>query len=147
MNLVRRNQMFPLPAFQPIQQAMNSIFGRDVDRVFDTYEGLGIWTPPVEIYEASDNVVLVAELPGFEKDEVDISIQDNQLTLSGERKAPEGRDYHRSERWYGRFERSLALPNSVDPDGVKARLQNGILTVTLPKREEARPRQIPVTVK
>lgn len=145
MNLVRRNQ-FPWPAFQPIQQAMNSVLGRGFDRVFDNYEGLGIWTPPVEVYETADTVVLVAELPGFQKDEVDISIEHNQLTLSGERKAPEGREYHRSERWYGRFERSLVLPNSIDPDGIKAQLQNGILTVTLPKRAEAKPRQIPVSV-
>jgi HSP20 family protein len=70
------------------------------------------------------------------------------LTLSGERKEPEeeGRNYHRNERWYGRFERSFQLPASYDVNKVKAELRNGILTVTLPKREEAKPRQISVTV-
>ena len=106
------------------------------------------WSPPVEIYEADEKLVFLLELPGFEKDQVSISFESGQLTFSGERKAgdQEGRNYHRNERWYGRFERSFQLPVSADAEKITANLHNGLLKVVIPKKEEAKARQISVEV-
>ena len=106
------------------------------------------WAPPVEIYETGEELVILAELPGLARKEIDISLDGGQLTLSGERHAPEedGRNYHRSERFYGRFERSFQLAASYDSGKIQADLRNGILTVRLPKKEEAKPRRISISV-
>jgi HSP20 family protein len=105
------------------------------------------WAPPVDIYETGDELTLVAEVPGLEQKEIDISFDNGLLILSGERKAEkdENRTYHRNERWYGRFERSFQMPASYDAEKIKAQLRDGILTVQLPKKEEAKPRQITIS--
>ena len=91
-------------------------------------------------YETENQLVIQAELPGFEKDEIHVSFENGQLSLSGERQAEESKDrtYHRNERWYGRFERTFQLSSVFDPGKIKASLKDGVLTLTLPKREEAK---------
>jgi HSP20 family protein len=105
------------------------------------------WHPAVDIFEDKDAVKIVAELPGVKPDDVKLSLESNLLTIRGEKKqeAEERSErVHRYERSYGSFERAFALPSTVDGEKISAEYQNGILTVTVPKAERARPREIPV---
>jgi HSP20 family protein len=107
------------------------------------------WTPACDIYETGKAIFIKAELPGLKKEEVNVSVENNVLTISGERKFVEetGRDnYHRVERAYGEFIRSFTLPQFVDAPRITAEFKEGILVLTLPKREEAKPKQIEVRV-
>jgi HSP20 family protein len=107
------------------------------------------WAPPVDIYENGDNLVLKAELPGIDPKDVEIRVEDNTLYLKGERKFEKEvkeQNYHRVERSYGNFTRSFSLPNSIDSDKVQAEYKDGILTLTMPKREEAKPKTIKINV-
>lgn len=108
------------------------------------------WAPPVDVFENADAIKLVAELPGVKVDDVKISLENNRLTLRGEKKqiAEEKTEkVHRYERAYGAFERTFTLPGIVDNERIQANYQDGILTVTLPKAERAKPREIPVSSK
>ena len=108
------------------------------------------WTPAVDVYENKDSVVVKAELPGLDPKEVEISIEDGTLYLKGERKSEseDQRDgYHRLERSYGSFARAFTLPDSVDPEKVSAEYKDGLLSVTLPKREESKPKKVKIAVK
>ncbi len=102
--------------------------------------------PAVTVYETQDEYVFQAELPGWTREQVSINFENQSLTLSGKRELPqaEGRQYHRVEGFYGQFSRSFSVPGLVDAGRVEAQLKDGVLTVHLPKREEARPRQIEV---
>ena len=106
------------------------------------------WTPALDLYQSNDNVVAVVELPGMRKEDIEISLQDNMLTISGERTGgrSDGENAERTERFYGKFRRSITLPTQVDAGKVGASYKDGILTVTLPKAEEAKPKQIKVNV-
>ena len=107
------------------------------------------WAPPVDIYENGDSLVLKAELPGINPDDVEVRVEDNTLYLKGERKFEKEvkeENYHRVERAYGSFARTFSLPNSIDSDKVAANYKDGVLTLTLPKREEAKPKSIKITV-
>lgn len=109
----------------------------------------GSWAPAVDIYEQEGNIVLKAEVPGVDPKDVGILVENNVLTLRGERKFDEDvkkESYHRVERSYGTFTRSFTLPNVVDVDKIKAEHKDGVLRVTLPKKEEAKPRQIQINV-
>ena len=109
----------------------------------------GAWVPAVDIFEQADGIRILAELPGVRADNVKISLEGNTLTIHGtkEQVAEERAErVHRYERAYGAFDRTFTLPDSVDPAGIKAAYENGVLTVTLPKAEMAKPRQIPVEV-
>jgi len=128
-----------------------SVLSDELDRLFNLpLNGTAnSWLPPLDLYEDGDHLVLKAELPGMKKEEIDISLQGDVLTLSGERKEEEvynKGDTHRSERFLGRFERTLALPYVVNSANVQASYKNGVLTVTLPKAEEAKAKQIEVKV-
>jgi HSP20 family protein len=106
------------------------------------------WSPALDLYESGDHFVAVAELPGMRKDAIDISLHDGSLTISGERKRESdknGEAAQRTERYVGTFRRSIVLPTRVDPSKVTATYQDGILKVTLPKAEEAKPKQIQVS--
>jgi HSP20 family protein len=108
------------------------------------------WAPAVDIYETADSIVLKAELPGVDPKDVDVRIEENRLYLKGERrfeKEVKEENYHRVERSYGSFARSFALPNSIAADKVTAEYKDGVLSLTLPKREEAKPKAIKVEVK
>jgi HSP20 family protein len=114
----------------------------------DEEMSLGSWLPPVDIAEDKDKITLTAELPGFKENQIEIQMEGGVLTLRGERKFEEekdGRNFHRVERSYGQFVRSFTLPNNVDRDSVKANFADGLLKVELPKREEAKPRQIKIS--
>jgi HSP20 family protein len=103
--------------------------------------------PAVDIYEDKDSFVVKAELPGMKKEDIDVSLHDGSLSISGERKGEmENAEVYRSERFFGRFQRTVILPTPVNTAGINAQYKDGILTVTLPKTEEAKPKQIDVQV-
>ena len=107
------------------------------------------WTPALDLYQNNDNVVAVVELPGMRKEDIEISLHDGMLTIGGERKSENGANGEnatRTERFTGKFRRSITLPTRVDANKVNATYKDGILTVTLPKAEEAKPKQIQVNV-
>jgi HSP20 family protein len=109
----------------------------------------GAWVPAVDIYETKDAIVLNVELPGVSKEEISLEVKDNTLTLRGEKKMEKDvkeESYHRMERTYGSFMRAFTLPSTVQQEKVKARFKDGILEVSIPKAEEARPKQIKVDV-
>ena len=121
---------------------------RELDRVFEP-ENIGTgWRPlATDVVESSDDVRVTMEIPGIDPSEIDITIDNNVLRISGEKRAArsEGEGAYRlTERRYGRFERSFVLPRDVRSDAVDASYENGVLTVTLPKREEAKPRKVEV---
>jgi HSP20 family protein len=108
------------------------------------------WSPSVDIYETENELVLKADLPDVELKDIDVRVENQTLTLAGERKFEKkdaAKGYHRLERSYGNFVRSFAVPSSFDTDQINASYKNGVLSVTLPKKEAAKPRQIKVEVK
>jgi len=108
------------------------------------------WLPSVDVFEDKESLKIVAELPGLKPEDVKITLENSTLTLRGEKKqvAEEKTErVHRYERSYGSFERSFSLPNTVDTDKVAASFENGVLTITLPKAEKAKPREVSVSVK
>jgi HSP20 family protein len=146
--MVRRDPFSELRAVQnDFSRALNSVF----PRMFSGEEVLGgNWAPKVDIYEDENSIVLEADLPGIKPEEFKLSIENFKLTLSGERKFEEedrGENYHRVERSYGTFTRTFTLPSTVNVDEVHADFNNGVLRVTLPKREEVKAREIKVEVK
>ena len=109
----------------------------------------GAWNPVVDIYETQNQIVVEAELPGVNPDDVMVSVENNTLTLQGERKfekKAEGDNFYRVERSYGSFSRSFTLPPTVTSENAEAEFQNGILKLSLAKREEAKPRRIEIKV-
>lgn len=123
---------------------------REFDRAFET-EGNGsaaTWAPPMDVVETSDEVLCHIEVPGLTPDDIDIRVQDNMLVVAGEKKAyndeqKEG-GFRSIERRYGRFERSFTLPRTIDTTNVKARHENGVLTIVLPKVEASKPRRVEI---
>jgi HSP20 family protein len=110
---------------------------------------LSLWAPEVDIHETQDALVLEADLPGLEEKDLDIRVENNMLTIRGERKFEKKvseENYLRVERSYGSFCRSFSLPHTVNAEQIQANYRNGVLTVRLPKREEAKPKQIKVSV-
>jgi len=108
------------------------------------------WSPAVDIYETENELVLKADLPDVEQKDIDVRVENQTLTIAGERKFEKKEDnkgFHRIERSYGNFVRSFAVPNSLDTEHIGAHYHNGVLSVTLPKKEAAKPRQIKVEVK
>jgi HSP20 family protein len=106
------------------------------------------WTPALDLYQNNDSVIAVVEIPGMRKEEIDISLHDGMLTIAGERQSSlgEGENAERTERLSGKFRRSVTLPTRVDAGKVSASYKDGILTVTLPKAEEAKPKKVEVTI-
>jgi HSP20 family protein len=136
-----------------VDNLFNLAFGRLADsnvenrRESQLLEG---WFPAVDVYEDKDALLVKAELPGLKKEDIEISLQEGFLILSGERKQEEkqeGAELYRSERWVGRFQRSINLPCKVEAEKIKATYNEGVLAVTLPKAEEAKPKQIQVSFK
>jgi HSP20 family protein len=105
------------------------------------------WEPTVDIFEDKDNITVRAELPGMRKEDISVSLDGNTLTISGERKREDEQregDTYRAERFFGRFQRSITLPRAVDQQKIQATYRDGVLTIKLPKSEEAKPKQIDV---
>jgi HSP20 family protein len=128
-----------------MNRVLNEAFGRSSNDESAWFAGA--WTPPVDIYETDEALILKAELPGFTKDDINIELKDSTLLIKGERKheadVKEG-NYHRMERAYGAFQRSFMLPTTVDREQVKASYKDGILELRLPKVQAAQPKRIAV---
>ncbi len=149
-NIIRRNPFFELTS---LQDRMNQLFNQP----FGGFENFGreqqlapeSFLPPVDISEDDHNITLQAEIPGVKQEDLNITLENNVLTISGERKFKEEEkkeNFHRIERRYGKFTRSFTLPASVDPENVNAVFENGLLKITLAKREEFKPKQITIGV-
>lgn len=133
------------------------LFGikRDLDRFLGRWDddeeaSMALWRPAVDIYESEENMVLRAELPGMAKEDVKINVENNVLTLRGERKFDsevKKENYQRIERAYGSFCRSFTLPTNIDKSKIEASFKDGVLEVTMPKSEEAKPKEIDIKVK
>jgi HSP20 family protein len=137
----------PFRELSSIQNELNRLFGR----TFGTEEGQDVrtaeWVPALDVAETEDRFVITAELPGVKPDEVDISVENSVLTITGERKfysETKEEDFHRIERRFGSFARSITLPSVADPERIQASFDDGVLTVEIPKREEAKPRKIQI---
>jgi HSP20 family protein len=152
MSLIRYQDSHPalwqsLDRWSGLRDELNMLFelpfGSNFGPQMQLFSG---WTPALDLYQNNDNVVAVVELPGMRKEEIDIALHDGTLTVSGERKSEVGTadKAERSERYVGTFRRSITLPTRVDPNKVSATYKDGILTITLPKAEEAKPKQIQV---
>ena len=136
----------PLAKFQ---SEVSRLFEEPVFRGLRTSNSLTVWTPAVDIFETEHELVLKAELPDVDEKDIDLRVENNTLTLAGERKYE--KEYTeenalRTERYYGTFSRTFTLPNTVNVEAIGAEYKNGVLTVKLPKREEAKPKQIKVAV-
>lgn len=137
----------PFDQLASLRDDFNRLFELGFGPVFREARMLGGWAPALDVHEEKDALVVVAELPGMKKEEIDISLHKGLLTISGERKeeASEGEGrFHRNERFYGKFSRTISLPVDVDANAVTATYKDGLLTVRLPKSEEAKPKQITV---
>lgn len=148
--------------FRPFGSALDpfrdlSDMQSEMNRVFDSFFGrpsqVGgverIWAPAVDMYETQDELVVTAELPGLNEKDIHLSITGDVLTLKGERhwsQDEKQENYYRGERWFGKFERALPLPIPVQAGKVKASYRDGVLTVTLPKAEEIKPKEIKIDV-
>lgn len=149
MNMIKYD---PFRELRTLQDEMNRLFSTNLWRGAGPLAGeedfaRTAWTPRVDIFETTDNLVLEAELPGMKPEDVDVSIENNTITLKGERnfeKKEENENYHRVERSYGSFTRSFTLPRNVISDEAKAEFKNGILQINLPKREEEKARKIEI---
>lgn len=151
MNIIRyREPEFALPRFRGLESLRE-----EMNRLFDGTAGfarsgglISGWNPLLDVTQDNENIYVKAELPGLKKDEINLSLHEGVLTLSGERheeSKKEDEKVFREERIFGRFSRSITLPSMVDPEGIKATYRDGILTVQLPKAEEAKPKQIKVS--
>ncbi|MDA8414447.1 MAG: Hsp20/alpha crystallin family protein [Desulfobacteraceae bacterium] len=148
MALVKYN---PLRELRSMQEQMNKLlnvsWNHDVSGE-DMRDG--IWQPAVDIFETADSIVIKAEVPDVDQKDIDVRIEDNTLTIRGERRHDDEvkkENYHRIERYFGTFQRSFSLPTTVDQENVAAACERGVLTVTLPKKEETKPKQINIAVK
>jgi len=148
MTLVRWSD--PFREFAQLQDRINRVFSNTYGQSDDGLLTSGTWAPPVDIYQNGDHeVVLKAELPDMTREDIDITVDNGTLTIRGEKKFSnevKEESFHRIERRYGAFSRSFSLPQTVDTGKVGADYKNGVLTVRLPLREEAKPRQIKVDV-
>jgi len=148
----------PIVRWQPFRDLLaterefDRLFREPFPPLFGQREGelsTRAWAPAVDIFETENSIVLKAELPGVDPKDVEVRVEDNTLYLKGERKfekETKEENYHRIERSYGSFARSFVLPNSMDAEKVAAEYQDGLLTLTLPKREEAKPKTIKINV-
>jgi HSP20 family protein len=138
-----------LDRWADLRDELNSLFDLPMTGNFARQAQLfSGWTPALDLYQNNDNVVAVVELPGMRKEDIDISLHDGMLTIAGERQSSssEGENAERTERFSGKFRRSITLPSRVDADKVSASYKDGVLTVTLPKAEEAKPKKVEVTI-
>lgn len=140
-----------LPSISSLQTEMNRMLDRFFSGgdLFESGMNAGMWIPPVDLAETAEKITIKAEIPGIDPKEVNISIQENVLLIKGEKKEEQeekGKNYYRMERRYGSFSRSIDLPASVDTNKITAECKNGVLEITLQKKEEIKPKQIQVKV-
>ncbi len=138
----------PFRGFSALQDQVNRIFNETVRSQGDE-SALTAWAPSVDIYETPNELVVKADLPEVDEKDIDVRVENNLLTIRGERKFDKSvaeDNYLRIERTYGTFSRSFSLPNTVNAEAIRAEYKSGVLTVNLPKREESKPRQVKVNV-
>jgi HSP20 family protein len=139
----------PTHDIKTLQTQLNRIF-EPFARIATGDEDLvsGAWVPPVDVAETQDRILVRAELPGLRQEDIEIEFENGLLTLRGERKLEkmEGLTWHRVERSYGNFSRTFTLPRTVDPERITASYREGVLEIEVPKREEAKPKQIRIAV-
>jgi HSP20 family protein len=139
----------PFREMSNLQNTLNRILGQEYSQTGDDLMTSGTFLPPVDIYEDENSFKLHFEVPGMNEKDIDIRLENNTLTVRGERKfesEQKEENFRRVERRYGTFTRSFTLPNAVDVDKVQASYENGVLTVQLAKRAEAKPKQIKVNI-
>lgn len=141
----------PFRELSTMQERVNRLFDDAIRPPYRPDEGLALsaWAPAVDIFETDKEIVLKAEVPEIPEKDIQIKVEDNNLFISGERrmeKEVKEESYHRIERSYGSFQRSFTLPPTVDREGIKATCKDGVLKVVLPKKEEAKPKQIKIDV-
>ncbi len=142
----------PVREIQTMQNEMNRLFNTFFDAPSPGNGGQAVarrWIPAMDVVETDDSFVLRADLPGMSEQDVNIELEDNVLTISGERKAEHernGEGYYRVERAWGAFSRSLTLPEGVEADAVKASFDTGVLEVRIPKPEQQKPRKVQITL-
>jgi HSP20 family protein len=130
-----------------LREELDRAFGSSFNSSFRPLGSLNRWNPAVDVYQDNDQFTVYAELPGLKKEEIEISLNGDTLTIGGERKyEANGGQGFRAERYFGKFQRSLTLPVSVNSEKINATYKDGILKVVLPKAEAAKPKQIPVSV-
>jgi HSP20 family protein len=152
MSLIRyQNRALPawaaLDRWSNLRDELDSFFELPFVAARDRGQLFSGWSPALDLYQNNDNLVAVVEVPGMRKEDIEISLHDDTLTIGGERKhqSGNGNKAERTERYVGKFRRSISLPTRINPDKVQATYRDGILTVTLPKAEEAKPKQIKVS--
>ena|SRR5215469_2097167 len=146
MNITRWE---PFRNISTLQEQINRLFEDNVTRSRAGHAELASWAPAVDIYETENELVVMADLPDVEDKDIDVRVENNTLTIHGERKFSNQiheDNYLRVERAYGTFTRSFSLPNTVNTEAIKAEHKNGVLTVHMPKREETKPKQIKINV-
>lgn len=139
----------PFRGLSTLHDQVNRLFNDTIFRAPGEDSSLTSWAPSVDIYETHDELVVKADLPGLDEKDIDVRVENNLLTIHGERKVDKSvseDNYLRVERSYGAFSRSFSLPNTVNAEAIRAEYKNGVLTVSLPKREESKPRQVKVSV-
>lgn len=139
----------PFRDLMSIQNELNRLFGRTYagGEAGGSGAGSGAWVPPLDIFETKEKFVLTAELPGVAPDTVDVTVEDSTLTIQGERRFYEGvpeEAFHRVERRFGPFARSVSLPQTANSEQIQASFDKGVLTIEIPKAEEAKPKKITV---
>jgi HSP20 family protein len=146
--MLLRTRRFNLPttdALAAMQREMENIFGRVLSDVSENGGAVRGWRAPVAMWDDADKVFLEVEVPGVSKESIDLTVHNGIMRVSGERKAPEGeRNYWVNDRAYGAFDRTVTLPEDVDPESIDARLCEGVLHIVLSKRPEAQPKKITV---
>jgi len=143
------NPWFAMEPWGNLREEINRLFDSNQPEIIPLPRLMNAWGPQLDLFEDKDNLVVKVEVPGMKREDIDVSLQEGTLTISGERKHEEQyqeAQAHRQERFYGRFQRSVALPVPVEDAKVKATYNDGILTVTLPKAPEAKPKQISIDV-
>ena len=151
MALIRWRGSDPLKDLLDLQREMNCVFDASLGRSARGETALteAVWAPAVDIYDQKDNLVIKADLPGMTQKDIDVSVEDDILRIKGEKKKEHEEkkdDAYRLERAYGYFERSFTLPSNVDATKIKASYKEGVLELSLPKKEEAKPKQIKVNI-
>lgn len=149
-NIIRRSPFFELNSLQDrVNQLFNQTFGGFENFGFEQPLTSENFLPPVDIFEDEHSINLQAELPGVKQEDLNITLENNVLTITGERKfqhEEKKENFHRMERRFGKFTRSFTLPASVDAENVNANFENGLLNITLPKKEEFKAKQITIGV-
>ena len=131
---------------------MDSFFNFPLTGLIDKDAGLleGAWSPALDVYDSKNDIIVKADIPGMKKDEIDISVHGDTLVIKGEKKQEKEikeKDFVRTERFYGSFNRAMHLPSSVEADKVSASYKNGVLELVLPKKEEDKPKQLKIDIK